>query len=273
MHPIGFVNLSMRKYLLACFILFSCQERVDNEKEEVPTTSKEEVLLRTLKAHPDSLLARETLIQLYREEGNYDKALQQVKGAIAKDSTNDRLYFIKGTLQYENDDTSGAINSFEKAVNLAPIPTYQLHLATLYANTFDERALVIAGQLAHEKTVSDEKILFLKGLYYAAGKKYEQAISYMDQCLLLNFNFMEAYREKAIALYNQRKYEEALQVLNKAVTLQNSYDEGYYYIGKCLEKLNRYDEAIESYQRALLYNPDYSEAKEALAALAKKTAK
>ena len=75
---------------------------------------------------------------------------------------------------------------------------------------------------------------------------------------------MDAYREKAIALYDLSRYKEALAVLDKAVTLQNNFDEGYYYRGKCLEKLNRIEEAIESYQSALMYSPDYTEATEAL---------
>ena len=78
---------------------------------------------------------------------------------------------------------------------------------------------------------------------------------------------MEAYREKAIALYDLGKYKEALAVLDKAVTLQNGFDEGYYYKGRCFEKLNKIPEAIEMYERALMYDKDYVEAKEALAKL------
>ena len=75
---------------------------------------------------------------------------------------------------------------------------------------------------------------------------------------------MYAYREKAIALYNEKKYENAIKVLKRAVTIQNNFDEGYFWMGKCYEKLGRKDEAIESYQRALLYDKDYIEARDAL---------
>ena len=83
----------------------------------------------------------------------------------------------------------------------------------------------------------------------------------------MNYTFMDAYREKALALYDQGNYKGALAVLDKAVTLQNNFEEGYFYRGRCLEKLNRLNEAIESYQMALLYGPGYIEAKEALAKL------
>ena len=91
-----------------------------------------------------------------------------------------------------------------------------------------------------------------------------KAIQLMDECLKLNFTYMEAYREKALAFYDLHKYDEALQVLNKAVTLQNSYEEGYYYIGQCLEKLHRYPDAAEAYRKALMYDPGDVVAKEAL---------
>jgi tetratricopeptide (TPR) repeat protein len=75
---------------------------------------------------------------------------------------------------------------------------------------------------------------------------------------------MYAYREKGIALYQEKKYEEAIKVLSRGVTLQNNFDEGYYWMGKCYEKLNKKDEAIQSYQNALLYDKDFIEARKAL---------
>ena len=78
---------------------------------------------------------------------------------------------------------------------------------------------------------------------------------------------MDAYREKAIALYDLGNYEEALQVLEKAIKLRNNFDEGYYYKGRCLEKLNRTPEAIDAYQMALMFDTAYIEAKDALGKL------
>jgi len=75
---------------------------------------------------------------------------------------------------------------------------------------------------------------------------------------------MYAYREKGIALYQEKKYEEAIKVLSRGVTLQNNFDEGYYWMGKCYEKLNEKEEAIQSYQSALLYDKDFIEARKAL---------
>jgi tetratricopeptide (TPR) repeat protein len=117
------------------------------------------------------------------------------------------------------------------------------------------------------KAEAEKEALFIKGLYFSRTGNKKKAISFFDGCLALNYSFMEAYREKAEALYDLGNYNEALKVLNKAVTLQNNFDEGYYFMGKNLEKLNKIPEAIEMYQRALMYDPGYIEAKEALARL------
>ena len=91
-----------------------------------------------------------------------------------------------------------------------------------------------------------------------------------DKVIGLSYTYMDAYREKAIALYDLKKYKEATDVLIKATTVQNSFDEGYFYLGKCYEKMNKPKDAIEAYQKALLYAPDFKEAEEAVSRLSGK---
>ena len=130
--------------------------------------------------------------------------------------------------------------------------------------------MVIADELLRSnKTKWGKDAYFIKGLYYNYINDPQKAILNLDSCLNLDFTYMYAYREKAIALYSQTKYEEAIKVLKRAVTLQNNFDEGYFWLGKCYEKLNRKDEAIESYQNALLYDKNYIEAREALDSIEK----
>jgi tetratricopeptide (TPR) repeat protein len=114
---------------------------------------------------------------------------------------------------------------------------------------------------------TETEAYFIKGLYYNYVGDKIKAIGYFDQCLNLDYHYMLAYREKAIALFELKKYYEAVTLLNKAVTLQNNFDEGYYWLGRSLEKLNKTQDAIAAYKMALLYAPDYTEAKEALTAL------
>ena len=245
-----------------------------NNKKEEPTSSVTDTQLaeKKIKADilkfPDSLLLKENLIQYYRDNGAYDKALAATDEVLQKDSGNARIWGIKATLQYENEDTLNAIRCFETAANILPVPGYTVPLGSLYAQTRNKKALDIADILLQDKSTDLAKeALFIKGEYFSYTGDKKQAIAYFDKCLALDYTFMFAYREKAIALYNQALYSEAVKVLDKAVTLQNNFDEGYYWLGQCFEKLNNNDAAIESYRRALLYDSNYIEAKDALTRL------
>jgi tetratricopeptide (TPR) repeat protein len=135
----------------------------------------------------------------------------------------------------------------------------------LYAQTKNSRALKVADILINQYKLKSEKDgLFIKGFYYTNINEKEKSIEYFNKVLALNYTYMEAYREKALALYSMQKFSEALAVLDKAVTLQNNFDEGFYYKGMVLEKLNRPEDAKEAYKRALIYDTGYVEAKAAL---------
>ena len=259
----------MKYLLLIAVVLFCACNNDDNTAKSNNTlaASQEQTLKDAVAQYPDSAILKESLIQYYREAGNYKNAIATVDNAILKDSSSARLWDIKATLSFENGDTAQAIHSFEKAVEIAADPVYLISLGTLYAETKNPNALIMADALLSSKAKAEKESYFIKGLYYSYKGEKEKSITYFDKCLSISYTYMQAYSEKALALYDLKKYNEALAVLDKALTLQNNYDEGYYYQGLCLEKLNRPAEAIESYQSAVAYDPDYIEAKAALARL------
>lgn len=254
-------------YLLL-FLACSCNndEKGSKANEEVP--AKEAELLKLSEQYPDSIPLLENLVLYYRNNGNYTAAIAKMNEALKKDSLNAGLWDIQGTLYFENYDTLKSIAAFERAADIEPMPDLIIALGTLYAQTRNEKALAIAdGLILADKAKAEKQALFIKGLYYTYTGDKKKAIAFFDQCLAMDYTFMDAYREKAIALYDQGKYNEALVTLDKATTLQNNFDEGYYFKGKCYEKLNRIPEAIEAYQTALMYDPSYVDAKEALGKL------
>lgn len=254
--------------LVLLMMIISCNNK-DHKKQNGKTDFSREVILKdSIAKFPGLLLPKEALIQLYRDSAEYDKAIAAVNEALLTDSLSDRLWDIKATLHFENEDTLPAIQCFERALRLNPSPRYLILLGSLYAQNKNNRALMIADALAKTKMPETEKeAFFITGLYYNYAGNNTAAIAALDKCLKLDDRHMFAYREKAIAFYDLGKYEDALNVVNKAVNLQNNFDEGYYWMGRCLEKLNNPKDAIEAYTTALLYTPDYVEAKEALARL------
>lgn len=260
------------KYLFVLITIISCNNQ-DHDKKNAESvaeqvTAREKGLQDSVLKFPDSLLLKEQLIQYYRDNDDYEKAISAADSFLQKDSLNTRLWDIKATLYFENDDTLNAISALETAVRLVKAPGYLMKLGSLYAKTKNSKALDIADELlqGNFKNVQAEAD-YIKGLYYTYTGDKDKAIVFFDKSLFTDYNYMPAYLEKAIAFYDQGKFSEAVKVLDKAVTLQNKFDEGYFWKGRCLEKLNRPNEAAEAYQLALLYSPDYTEAKDALTRL------
>ncbi len=262
---------------LAVFFLAACNNaNTEKAVTSAEVSTMESNLQNAIQHFPDSLLLRENLIQYFSDIKNYPKAIQETEKVLSKDSNNIRFWHIKAQLYFFAEDTSNSIKAYEKCIDIFPDPGDLMDLGSLYAATKNPNALAIADALIIGKKADAEKeALFIKGLYYTFLGEKMKAIGFFDQCLQLDYTFMFAYREKAIALYDLAKYEEALEVLDKALTLQNGFDEGYYWEGRCLEKLNKQSSAIESYQSAIAAaqqnNDDNQEARDALARLGIKT--
>jgi tetratricopeptide (TPR) repeat protein len=253
-------------FLCICGIVFtiSCCNTAA-EKTDHAMADAEKELRATAAQFPDSTLPMENLIQYFRENGKYDQAIIETEIAIQKDTLNDRFQDIKATLFFENGDTTQAIQCFEKAISIEPKTVYIISLGSLYAQTKNPRALILADALLAATGVNaQQQALFIKGLYFSYTGEKQKAIGYFNNCLQMDYRNMMAYREKAICLFDLAQYKLSLEVMKNAVTIQNTFDEGYYWMGRCYEKLGKRKQAIENYQLALQIDTNYLEAKDAL---------
>jgi protein O-GlcNAc transferase len=98
-----------------------------------------------------------------------------------------------------------------------------------------------------------------KGATLKELKRYEEAIAFSEQALLINPNLAEAWSNKGVALHELKRYDEAIAHYDKALTLKPDYAEGWGHKGNTLHELKRYDEAIAHYDKALSLKPDYAE--------------
>ncbi len=256
-------------FIICCTSVFACNEtKKQVEKAPVNTSSAEATLKKAVELYPDSIILLQNLVGYYGNVQNYDAALATINNAIQKDSSNPAFWDIRSAILNEKADTIGAIYSLQRAIAIYPLPAYIISLGALYAETKNPMALELADALLiGNKAKAEKEAYFIKGLYYSLSNEKEKAIPFFDKCIAINYTFMDAYLEKAIALYDLKKYREAADVLEKAVTLQNSFADGYFYLGKCYEKLNRPQDAIEAYQMALNYDENFIEAKDALGKL------
>jgi tetratricopeptide (TPR) repeat protein len=256
-----------RAFIAFCVMLaaISCNNPQDDKLPAATDLNSKEALQNAIRQYPDSSALVQSLIELLRNEGSYDSALALTDRQIKKDSGNAYLWNMKATLLFENEDTLHSIQALEHAINIYPMPEYFVALGTVYAETRNTKALLIAdGLLKANRLKSGKDAMFVKGLFYSYTNDKKKAITYFDSSLRMDFTYMFSYREKAIALYDLGQYSEALEVLQKAVTVQNNFDEGYYWMGRCYEKLGKPDDAIQNYETALLYDKNFTEAREAL---------
>ncbi|HEV8079474.1 MAG TPA: tetratricopeptide repeat protein, partial [Chitinophagaceae bacterium] len=234
------INTTFLYFFAFAPVYFSCND----DKGQTPPSSSNVTQGRQMRQeiakYPDSLLLIKKLIQYYRDGGLYDSALSITDNTIKRAPNADGLWNIKATLHFENGDTINAIRSLEKAIDIFPLQEYMISLGTLYAQTKNPKALLIAdGMVQGDKIKSIKEAFFIKGLYYNYIGDKKKAITLFDSCIRRDYTYMFAYREKAIALYDEKKYEEAIIVLTRAVTIQNNFDEGYYWMGNCYKKLNK----------------------------------
>lgn len=261
----------MLRYLLLLFIsttLLCCNNSDEAPaKNSVQSSSSTENELRDLvKKYPDSVSLRSKLVDYFAESGNYENAIAETNIMLQRDSTNPEWWDVKARLLFLDGDTLAAINAYEKAIGIFPNPEYVIAIGTLYAQTRNPLALAMADALLQApRANAGLQAQFIKGLYYNYSGDKAKAVSFFDKCIVMDYSFMDAYREKAIALYDQANYAAALKVLEQATTVKRSYDEAWYWMGKCYQKLNKNKEAVESYQLALQLDPNFVEAKDALA--------
>lgn len=252
-------------YFAFAVLLFSCNNNNNTTAStgQANMPEEEKKLREAISTHPDSLLLKENLVQYFRNNNNYSEAIAETDKALQKDSLNERLWYIKATLLFENEDTTKAIAAWERIIGINPDPEYIKTLGFLYAITRDNMAVAMSDLLMRS---ARPDALFIKGLYFSKLGESENAVAYFDECLALNYKNLMAYREKAIAQYDMGSYVEALKTLQLALAVKQTYDEAYYWSGRCYEKLGKNKEAAENYQMAIQFaeGNDYPEAKDAL---------
>lgn len=253
--------------LLLLVVFFCCRESDTN------TTSGNAAQLQVIdnlrllvKQNPDSPQLRMQLINSLDSLKMFKEAIAETDSLIRRDSLNNGLWFTKGQLQEDNQDTVEAIRSYERALNIYPSVEAQLSLANLLAETKNAKALAIctnvrAMSLGRE---TDAGCNFIAGVYYARTGKKQQALQWFDKAINDNYTLMEAYMEKGFIYYDSKEYQKALQIFETAVTVNNSYADGYYWKAKCYEALGNKEEAIINYKRSLGLDKQLIEAAQAI---------
>lgn len=251
-------------------LLTACKNepgRTDPDKlqpHEMPVAVKD--LFSAVAKNPDSTGLRFQLVDALDSLGAYQQALTQVDSMIRKDSLNYALWYRKALVQENIKDTTGALRSYRYAIRIYPSPDAMLGAANLLAERKNDTALLIAKQVASFRMGREytAHVHFINGVYYARTGDKQKAIDEFNNCIINDFNYMEAYMEKGFIYFDEKKIPEAAKVFQTVITVKNTYADGYYWLAKCNEASNNKAEAVSNYQRAYAMDPKLNEAAAAL---------
>lgn len=263
----------MRGLLIAGFtfalIALSCKN--DQQNAHKPSAADQLVanLRAGVNAHPDSMQLRMALVDALDSLQRFHEAITEMNTVLKKDSVNNSLWSRHALLLERSGDTTGAIASYIRSINIYPDIVTQLYLANILAERKDDRALMLVNQVSQVQ-FDDETLAscdFIAGVYQARKGNTRLALELFDRCIGHNVKFMEAYMEKGFIHFEQKKFDEALGIFALAGKVSPVYADAFYWQGKTLEALGRAQEAIGMYDQALRLDPDLKEASAALARL------
>ena len=137
----------MKQIITTLFIVIifsSCNNAVKEQpvtQLQIPVQEKE--MKDAIDKYPDSMLLRETLIQYFENNGNYDLAIAETNKVLQNDSANLLFLNKKADLFYLNYDTLSAIKIYEKSIEIYPDPKIIISLGICYAQTQNPNALIM----------------------------------------------------------------------------------------------------------------------------------
>jgi tetratricopeptide (TPR) repeat protein len=214
---------------------------------------------------PNSIALQVGLARGYQNKNQLDKALAICDKIICQYPTQLDALILRSELLHAQGKNKEALAALETAYAYAPFDrSLGYELAYQYAEAGNPKALQLTDALTKaDQTETVAQAYYIKGVYYDKTGAKAEAIKSFDESIRANYNFMDAYRDKGILLYDQKKYSQALKTFQLALTVSPATAEFHYWIGKTEQALGNKQEAKLAYQRAYGLDKSLTEAKEA----------
>lgn len=213
---------------------------------------------------PQSIALQVGLARGYQNKGELDKALVIADQIIQQFPGQLDALTIKSEILASKNDKTGALASLEKAYSMAPSDlSLAYDLAYAYADAKEPKALILTDSLLKVKAEESEKAWYIKGVFYTNTGQANKALKSFDNSIKLNYNFLDAYRDKGQVLYNEKRFKEALQTFTLALKIAPASADFYYLLGNTQHALGNDNEAKLNYLRAYGLDKSLTDAKEA----------
>lgn len=190
--------------------------------------------------NPNDMGARVELAQMYLKMGEYDSALAELNFVVKQKKADAYVHVLLGIVYEQKKETNKAITEYKKAIDMD-----------------------------RKEPMKGVNPALSEGLYrlsdiYLSQKKYDEAIKYLTEAVVLNQIDSDSLYKLGVAYYRKGDYDNAITNLVNAVRYVPNFYEAQYALGQAYEKKGDKEKAKRAYEAALKENPQYEQAKTAL---------
>ena len=197
---------------------------------------------------------------------NYDEAIKQFESVLDQYEDFAPAYYSMGLVNAIRDNTDGAVEHLERAVELDPEnQKYVAALENLAKSHFNDGvAAVRRGNLSTAEEEFNKVIQIDENFsraYYMLGYisrtrgNINRAIELYQSALEINPQDEAAWYALGIAYRNVARNQQALDAFTKASDINGNYSKAWHQRGEMLRQMDRYTEAAQSYQNAIQTDP------------------
>ncbi|WP_181163720.1 tetratricopeptide repeat protein [Pontibacter mangrovi] len=206
--------------------------------------------------------------ELYLEQKEYKKSLEQLDKAQELSPYNEFAFYYKGRVWEETGDTAKAVHNFRLALEQDPdFMEPQRELAAIMVSKGDLEQATAYLLKSKAKAKNDAKLWLTQGRIYEAVQKQDSAILAYRKAVSINDTLSGAQFKLAVFELGQGNNEEALERLEKIYKPYRSDPDYLARLASAYERNGLYSKAMETYQLLLAKDPTAVYAKRAVARL------
>lgn len=243
--------------LAACLV--QCKpEKERPQKKQVPTTvtANQNPFVERMKQNPDNLELYIQSAEFDMNAGQFGKALGTLSQLLKKDSTNSKVYLLRGESYYSVNKTREAKEDWERCVKLDPESVAcRLKLAQLFMLV---EAVKESFEHIEEVLKLDPKnaeAYFIAGMNHKTRRDTIKAIDSFQQSVDISPT-VQGFELLGV-LYAGLGNEVALDYYQKALDLDPNTVTIYYNLGRYYQEKEEWNKAMEHYTRAIQLQPGH----------------
>jgi len=180
-----------------------------------------------------------------------------------------QLYYQRAGNKYDNDDFKGALEDYNKAIELDPEYDKAYYMKSLVCKKLDDEAGFLEstrkaiecagssnnGSVLSKAKESGSKYFLMKGDEAKSAEKYAEARKYIDLAIEFDSESPLAYYLLALVDNQLNNYDSAIEAANKALAYEDDVPEEkariYYELANALKEKGENGKACDAYKKAV----------------------